>query len=169
MDVVSVIGAGQNSGKTTAVEALVREFVSRGLRVGTIKQIHERNFTLDRRGKDSWRHAEAGARIVVLASPNEIGAIKRITDGNRYEESLRLLEGEDLDILIVEGHPGVNVPMVYAARDETVVKAKPVDDNVVCIVSLGPEKFKSIGLPVFHINRDIERIADLLLGELKEK
>jgi molybdopterin-guanine dinucleotide biosynthesis protein len=44
MNVVAVIGAGQNSGKTTAVVALVSEFGLRGLRVGTIKQIHERKF-----------------------------------------------------------------------------------------------------------------------------
>jgi hypothetical protein len=72
MDMIAVIGAGQNSGKTTAVEALVSEFTKRGLKVGTVKQIHEQNFSIDKKGKDTWRHSRAGAEIVVAASPNQV-------------------------------------------------------------------------------------------------
>jgi molybdopterin-guanine dinucleotide biosynthesis protein B len=167
MDVVAVIGAGQNSGKTTAVVALVSEFSSRGLRVGTIKQIHERNFSIDKRGKDTWRHTEAGAKIVVAASPVEIAAIKRIGEENRYTEAMKILDGQGLDLVIVEGHPGVNVPMIYAAKDENIVKDKPIDENVLCFVSLTPENFKKMGdLPVYHMLEETARIADLISEKL---
>jgi molybdopterin-guanine dinucleotide biosynthesis protein B len=167
MDIVAVIGAGQNSGKTTAVVALVSEVSQRGLRVGTIKQIHERNFSIDKRGKDTWRHTEAGAKIVIAASPVEIASIKRIDDDNRYLESMKILEGQDLDLVIVEGHPGVNVPMIYAAKDENIVKEKPIDPNVLCIVSLSPENFnKKGGLPVYHAVEESSRIADLIFEKL---
>jgi molybdopterin-guanine dinucleotide biosynthesis protein B len=166
MDMIAVIGAGQNSGKTTAVEALVREFKKRGLRVGTIKQIHEHNFSMDKRGKDSWRHAQAGAEIVVAASPNEVVAIKKMDGNNRFEESLTLLSGQDLDLLVIEGHPGVRVPMIYAARDEKTSGLKQIDENVFCIVSMSPEKFSKGKLPVFHMIDDVEGISNLILEKL---
>ena len=167
MDVIAVIGAGQNSGKTTAVEALVREFKKRGIKVGTIKQIHEGNFTIDKKGKDSWRHAEAGAEIVVAASPSEVAAIKRIEGKNRFKEALALLKGQELDLVIVEGHPGVSVPMVYAARDVKKEGAKPMDENVLCIVSLSPEKFPKGGLPVYHTIKEISNVASFILERLR--
>lgn len=166
MKVIAVIGAGQNSGKTTAVVALVSEFSKRGIRVGTIKQIHERNFSIDTRGKDTWRQTEAGAKIVIAASPVEIAAIKRIDDNDRYTEAMKILEGQELDIVIVEGHPGVDVPMIYAARDENIVKDKPIDENVLCIVSLSPENFSKGGMPVYHLVDESSKIADLILGKL---
>jgi molybdopterin-guanine dinucleotide biosynthesis protein B len=168
MDVIAVIGAGQNSGKTTAVEALVAEFKKRGLKVGTIKQIHEQNFSIDKRGKDTWRHTQAGAEIVVAASPNEVVAIKKITGKNRFNEALKLLKGQDLDMLVVEGHPGRNVPMIYAARDQNPIGAKPIDENVVCIVSLSPENFKNPMIPVYHIRDETSKIVELISKELKK-
>lgn len=164
MKILAVIGAGQNTGKTTMVVNLVEELTGRGLAVGTIKQVHERNFSFDKKGKDSWRHAEAGARIVIAASPVELAAIKRINGRDRLEEALKLIGEQELDILIIEGHPGIDVPMVYAARSfESISPDKPVDPNVVCLVSLTPEELGDQRLPVFHIVDDRASIADLLL------
>jgi len=163
MKIFAVTGSGQNAGKTTAVVNLVSEFKKRGFRVGTIKQIHEMNFSMDKRGKDTWRHAEAGADIVVAASPVEAVAIKRISGKDRYIEALALLEGQELDILIIEGHPGVEMPMLYAARDSGVCESKPIDESVVAIVTLSPENFGEMSLPVFHMKDDVSKIADLVL------
>jgi len=167
MDVVAVIGAGRNSGKTKAVEELVAELKRRGLRVGTIKQIHEHGFTIDRKGKDSWRHAESGADIVVAAAPEEVAAIKRIQPGTRFREAMRLLETQELDIVVVEGHPGVRVPMIYAVRDK--IGGKPIDEAVLCLVSLTPESISEAPLPVYHVSREIKVIADLLLDAVRRE
>ena len=59
--VVSVVGVS-DSGKTTLMERLLKEIKSRGWRVATIKHdLH--GFDIDKPGKDSWRHARAGADI----------------------------------------------------------------------------------------------------------
>src|SRR5947199_254718 len=55
------------SGKTTLLAALIPEFVARGLTVSTIKHAHH-EFDIDQPGKDSWRHRQAGAREVMVAS-----------------------------------------------------------------------------------------------------
>ena len=49
------------SGKTTLMTALIPELVARGLTVSTIKHAHH-EFDIDRPGKDSWRHRQAGAQ-----------------------------------------------------------------------------------------------------------
>jgi molybdopterin-guanine dinucleotide biosynthesis protein B len=165
MDMIAVIGAGQNSGKTTTVEMLVKEFKKKGYRVGTIKQIHESNFSFDKEGKDSWRHTKAGADVVVAAAPHEVMAIKKVRS-NRLKEALSLIELQSLDILIIEGHPGIEMPMIYAARDENTSKEKPIDENVFCIVSMSPEKFSKGKLPVFHMVDDVEIIFNLILKKL---
>ena len=63
---VSVVGY-RGSGKTRAVEGLVKELRRRGLRVGTVK--HMPTHRPDTPGKDTWRHMEAGAECVVATGP----------------------------------------------------------------------------------------------------
>src|SRR6267154_6296353 len=55
------------SGKTTLMTALIPKFVSRGVTVSTVKHAHHA-FDIDQPGKDSWRHRQAGAREVMVAS-----------------------------------------------------------------------------------------------------
>src|SRR5260221_696715 len=55
------------SGKTTLMTAVIPELVARGVSVSTIKHAHH-EFDIDRPGKDSWRHRQAGAHEVMVAS-----------------------------------------------------------------------------------------------------
>ena len=55
------------SGKTTLIERLVPRFVLDGLKVSLIKHAHA-GFDIDRPGKDSYRHREAGCTEVLLTS-----------------------------------------------------------------------------------------------------
>ena len=51
------------SGKTTLMTLLIPELISRGITVSTLKHAHH-SFDVDRPGKDSWRHRQAGAEEV---------------------------------------------------------------------------------------------------------
>ena len=66
MKVFGIVGR-KNSGKTHLVTRLVRLASQRGLRVSTIKHAHH-SFDIDRPGKDSHLHREAGAHEVLVAS-----------------------------------------------------------------------------------------------------
>ena len=66
MKVFGIVGR-KNSGKTHLVTRLVRLAAQRGLRVSTIKHAHH-SFDIDRPGKDSHLHREAGAHEVLVAS-----------------------------------------------------------------------------------------------------
>ena len=55
------------AGKTTLVEQLVARLRQAGQRVSVVKHAHH-TFDIDHEGKDSWRHRQAGAFEVVIAS-----------------------------------------------------------------------------------------------------
>ena len=55
------------SGKTTLVTRLLPALLQRGVSVSTIKHAHH-EFDIDKPGKDSWLHRQAGAREVMVAS-----------------------------------------------------------------------------------------------------
>ena len=58
------------SGKTTLITRLIPRLQALGLSVSTIKQTHH-DIQLDTEGKDTWKHAQAGAELVVLSSTKE--------------------------------------------------------------------------------------------------
>src|ERR671915_46277 len=66
MRVIGLAG-WSGAGKTTLLRKLIPELRRRGLSVSTVKHAHHA-FEIDRPGKDSFEHREAGAREVLIAS-----------------------------------------------------------------------------------------------------
>ena len=102
--IVAVIGTS-GSGKTTLIEYLISHLSKEGVRIGTIKHVHHPGFSIDVKGKDTWRHSQAGAKIVVCAAPNEIAIIKKRDPSSKHEMEriINLVKDEELDLLIIEG------------------------------------------------------------------
>src|SRR4029450_364718 len=63
------------SGKTTLVEQLIMRLKLAGQRVSVVKHAHHA-FDIDHEGKDSWRHRQAGAFEVVIASDRRLAKIR---------------------------------------------------------------------------------------------
>jgi len=99
---VHVVGRS-GSGKTTTILYLTEHLTRLGFRVGVVKHVHEEGFTFDTKGKNTWRHAEAGARIVVGVAPNELAIFKRTLSETPFELLLDTLQQEHLDLVLVEG------------------------------------------------------------------
>lgn len=154
--VVSIVG-NSGAGKTTLLEKLISELVRRGLRVGTIKHdVH--GFEMDRPGKDSWRHKQAGASTTIISSPSRIGMVKDVDHDHRPEELAALLS--DMDLVLVEGFKKGSQPKIEIFRPET---AKfPLcqgDEHLLALVS---EASVDCGVPLFA-PEDITGLADFIL------
>ncbi|MFQ5815314.1 MAG: molybdopterin-guanine dinucleotide biosynthesis protein B [Candidatus Hydrothermarchaeaceae archaeon] len=169
MRVLAVIGTGRESGKTTTVESLIKEFIKRGYSVGAIKQIHEYDFSIDTPHKDTWRLTKAGAKVVVAAAPQEISLIKRV-EKDRFQESFELLKVEGLDLVVVEGNPLRDVPKILATRDPEKAVEVISREDVICISSLTPERFagKNLDLRVFHPIKEVVAMVDHTIKYLKK-
>ncbi|MEE9594285.1 MAG: molybdopterin-guanine dinucleotide biosynthesis protein B [Candidatus Hydrothermarchaeales archaeon] len=170
MRLFAVIGTGRESGKTTTVESLIKEFTNRGYTVGAIKQIHETDFSMDTPEKDTWRMANSGAKVVVGAAPKEISLIKNV-EKDRFQESVELLEVYDLDLIIIEGNPLRDVPMILASKDPEKALEILKQKDLICLVSLTPEIFndKSLDVPRYHPVEDVKALTDYVEKYLKLK
>lgn len=116
-DSMKVIGmAGwSGSGKTTLVEKLIPKFTARGLRVSVIKHAHH-GFDLDKPGKDSYRHREAGALQVLMLSNDRWVLMHELRGAPEptLDEQLRLLA--PCDLVLIEGYKEAAVPKIEIHR-----------------------------------------------------
>ena len=104
MKIVLFLGFS-GSGKTTALSSISRALVKghRG-KVGSIKRIHEENFSIDSKGKDTWQHAASGSSVVVAFARKEIDIIsKKDTRSVTLKEILEIFRRSKVDYLLVEG------------------------------------------------------------------
>lgn len=98
--IIHVIGTS-NTGKTTLIEWLIPCLRRNGLRVGTIKHAHH-GFDMDHPGKDSWRHAKAGAEAVGLISNTQAAWLVNVAGTLTLDEMVEPLKGR-VDLLLIEG------------------------------------------------------------------
>jgi molybdopterin-guanine dinucleotide biosynthesis protein B len=105
MKVMGVVG-WSGSGKTTLLVALLPLLRARGLSVSTVKHAHH-GFDMDRPGKDTYRHREAGAREVLVATATRWALLHEV-DGPEPQLPDLLTRLAPVDLVLVEGfktHP----------------------------------------------------------------
>lgn len=113
---VCIVGRS-NSGKTTVLEKLIGELKRRGYRLATIKHHSHPGIEIDRPGKDTWRHAQAGSDHVVIAAPDRVASIRRVDREPTLEEIAATIQ--DVDVILAEGYKRtgqIRVEVVRAAR-----------------------------------------------------
>jgi len=156
LPIISIVGAS-NSGKTTFLEKLIPELVSKGYRVGAVKH-DAHGFEMDREGKDTWRLRRAGAAVIAISSPDQLASIRR-TDAemNLREIAARFFWTED--ILITEGFKREHFPKIEVFR--SALEPKPIcgpEDNLIALVS---EDDSDARVPKFSY-ADFRGVAELI-------
>ena len=116
MKVFGVAGFS-GSGKTTLIEQLIPQLTARGLKVSVIKHAHH-GFDIDRPGKDSHRHREAGATEVMLSCSDRWALMHERRD--EAEPTLNDLIGHlsPCDLVLIEGFKAGRFPKLEVWRAE---------------------------------------------------
>ena len=145
----------KNSGKTGLMERLVVEFNARGFSVSTIKHAHH-SFDVDQPGKDSFRHRKAGAKEVLLASPNRFVLMNEFCGEEEPTLADLLPKLSSVDLVLIEGykidrHPKIGHRKTNAVADNT-IRAVASNDN------------PSLDKPVFDLD-ETGSIADFIQAE----
>ena len=171
MKVVGFAGFS-GSGKTTLVEQLIPELRKQGLRVSVVKHAHHR-FDIDHPGKDSYRHREAGAFEVVIASDRRLALMREFEQTTRLSVHQMLAELDAaVDWVLVEGFKESDLPKIEIWRlPEPGAVPHPVrygtDGCVVAVATDAPGDLPApTVLPVFDLNAPVDIAAWLLVGEV---
>ena len=152
------------AGKTHLVERLIPALKLRGLRVSVVKHAHH-DFDIDHPGKDTWRHREAGAFEVVVASDQRLALMREFERPARLSVHQLLAELYDgVDWVLVEGFKDSNLLKVEVWRPEAGKPARyPDDDFIAAIATDGPDRLPEPTLrPVLDLN-DADAVAQWLV------
>ncbi len=154
--IVAFVGMS-SSGKTTLLEKVVRELKLKGYRVGVIKH-SPHGFDMDRRGKDTWRLAQAGSDVVAISSPNKVAFIERVDTELALTQIEAIFEGR-VDIVLAEGYKNGNVAKIRVLSTEHDWEWLYHKDEPVAAISA---KFSSLGVPQFNYD-DVSIVTKLLI------
>ena len=139
----------KNSGKTGLMERLITEFTARGLSVSSIKHAHH-SFDIDHPGRDSYRHRDAGARQVLLASRNRLALMHELRDEDEPSLGDLLKQLSPVDLVLIEGYKRDRHPKIEAHRKETGQPLiAPEDETIVAVAS---DTSVTIDRPVLDLN-----------------
>jgi molybdopterin-guanine dinucleotide biosynthesis adapter protein len=150
------------SGKTTLITKVIPVLVGRGVKVATVKHAHH-EFDLDRPGKDSWMHREAGASEVAVVSSRRWALVHELRGEPEPPLAEILTKLSAVDLVIVEGfkrHAHPKLEVYRAALGKPLLH--PDDDCIVAIATDQP--LPQAPLPVLMLD-DVEGIANVLLAE----
>jgi molybdopterin-guanine dinucleotide biosynthesis protein B len=156
------VAGWSGSGKTTLVTALIPALVARGLTVSTVKHAHH-DFDIDKPGKDSHRHREAGASEVLIASGRRWALMHELRDATEPTLDELIAHLSPVDLVLVEGfkfdrhaklevhRPSLGKPLLAAE-----------DTHVVAVAS--DEAVAGLKMPLFRLD-DVTGIAEFILAK----
>jgi molybdopterin-guanine dinucleotide biosynthesis protein B len=134
MKVVGFAGYS-GSGKTMLVEQLIPIFRLQGLRVSVVKHAHHR-FDIDHVGKDTYRHREAGAFEVVVASDKRLALIREFEQSAQLSVHQLIAELYDgVDWVLVEGFKESDLLKIEVWRAESQKPARYRDDDFIAAIA----------------------------------
>jgi molybdopterin-guanine dinucleotide biosynthesis protein MobB len=151
------------SGKTTLITRLIPLLAAAGLSVSTVKHAHD-GFDLDQPGKDSWRHREAGAREVMLASSRRWALLHEEPGG---EPDLSALLGRlaPVDLVLVEGFKRHDFPKLEVHRAS--LGKSPLWPNVPGVRAVATDAaLPECPRPLLDLNQP-EAVRDWVLAALR--
>ena len=161
---VAAFAGYSGSGKTHLIELLIPALKLRGLRVSVVKHAHHK-FDIDHEGKDTFRHREAGAFEVVVASSRRLALMRE------FEREAQL----SVHHLIAELHEGVDWVLVEGFKSSDLLKIEvwraasgkpaiyPEDQFVAAIATDSQDTLPEATLrPVLDLN-DPDAVAQWLI------
>lgn len=159
MRVIGLAG-WSGAGKTTLLTKLIPELTRRGVSVSTLKHAHH-VFDVDKPGKDSFLHREAGAYEVLISSGRRWALMHELRDEAEPDLPDLLVKLSPVDLVIVEGYKRSAIPKIEVYRNANgKPPLHPGEPAIVAVASDTP--FPDAGCPVLNLD-DIRIVADAVL------
>jgi molybdopterin-guanine dinucleotide biosynthesis protein B len=159
------IAGYSGSGKTTLLEHVIPVLIEHGLHVSVIKHTHHA-VDLDTPGKDSWRHRQAGATEVMVASEARWALLRELRGAPEAELPQLLERMASCDLVLVEGFKRQPIPKLEVYRAATAsIPLFPRDPHVVALATDVPV---TTDLQVFGLT-EYNAIAGFIMNHFQLK
>ena len=133
MKIISIVGT-KDTGKTTLVTKIVKKLSQKNYKVGTVKFSH---VTFDLADKDTYKHRQAGARIVVGTGKETFILFNHALDLENIISNIEF--NEELDFLVLEGFKSSKFAKISLSELKDDYTIKQVD-----IKNLNPDMLDDI-------------------------
>ena len=164
--VIAVVGS-KSSGKTTTIEVLTEQLTKRGYKITVVKHIPEPNFTIDTKGKDTWRFAQSGAKIIVSMASDEIATIEKMdTTSFSLEEILHRCR--DIDFVFLEGFKKLvgkkhDIPKIVTAKSaKEALEALENFRPILAFTGLYSIETLNLSVPYLNVLQNRKEIVDIV-------
>ncbi len=175
---VAAVGVS-GSGKTVTLEYLISHLSAEGYKIGSIKHVHHKGFTMDREGTNTWRYAQAGSKVIVAISPEEIDIIKKTQMAlNDLDQIIALLEQEKLDVVFIEGFHSLiakrqDVPKIITAKDQNGLERtlEGTVQPILAIAGIVAQNASSptyTNIPVIKVPEEGQKLVELIKKQLEK-
>ncbi|MEQ8602571.1 MAG: molybdopterin-guanine dinucleotide biosynthesis protein B [Marivibrio sp.] len=164
MKVLGVAGYS-GSGKTTLTVRLIPALTARGISVSTVKHAHHA-FDVDRPGKDSYEHRQAGASEVLVSSANRWALMHEHRGAPEPSLDDLLSKLASVDLVLVEGWKHGDHPKLEVHRPANGTPLLAADDPKVVAVASDAD-LPDISVPRLPLN-DVEAVADFVQAWIAE-
>jgi molybdopterin-guanine dinucleotide biosynthesis protein MobB len=166
------------SGKTVTLEYLIGKLSVEGYQIGSIKHVHHKGFTMDKEGTNTWRYAQAGAKVIVAISPEEVAIIKKTElDLNEFDQIISLIEKEKIDIVFIEGFHSLvakrsDVAKIITAKnqvglEETLVGTVAPILAITGIVSTAADMDSFRNIPIIRVPQEGQKLVELVKEQIE--
>ena len=128
--------AYSGTGKTTLLCKIIPLLKAKGIRVAVVKNSHH-DVDIDQPDKDSYKLRESGAENIIITSRKRTAIIIEHPDNSKepsLEDSLKHINEQDCDLILVEGFKRTNFPKIELHR-KALGKPYlyPTDSNIIAI------------------------------------
>ena len=154
MKVLGIVG-WSGSGKTTLLTAILPLLRKAGLRVSTVKHTHH-DFDMDRPGKDSFRHRQAGAHEVLIASGTRWALLHEV-EGPAVPLPALLAKLDPVDLVLVEGYKSHSFPKLEVHRP--LLGKPPIWTDMADVIAVATDSVLVVGQRTILPLNDPETVA----------
>ncbi|MEE0933373.1 MAG: molybdopterin-guanine dinucleotide biosynthesis protein B, partial [Clostridium sp.] len=117
-------------------------------------------FDIDKKGKDTYKHREAGSETVIISSKNRLAMIKELKEETELNDIIKMVL--DKDIILIEGYKKSNLRKIEVFRSGVSEKIITPKEKIIAVAS-------DINIDIDDIiivdREDYKKLADLIEKE----
>ena len=154
------------SGKTTLVSNLIPELKKINISVSSLKHAHE-GFNIDKPGKDSYVHRQAGAKEVLISSNKRFALMHEYKNEEISLNSL-IKKLSPVDLILIEGWKKENIKKIEVYRKEINKPLLTNNDKNIIAIATNDKSININNMTILDLN-NYEQIAKFIYALIQKE